>query len=297
MELKQLESFVAVVKYKSFTQAAKHLYISQPTISSHIQMLEEELKSCLIIRSTKNFEITPRGLELYQCASDMLALRDNLLKSWDGDHKKVIQLGVSTIPSAYIIPELLPAYGNLFPDVYFNVHQNDSQGIIAAMNSGKYDIGMIGVPCDDRQLVCCPFFQDRMVLITPVNEYFLSLKETSQVSLEVFLQNPVILRENGNGSPKRADRFLESMGISADSLNIVARVNDQEAIKNLTAGGLGISFISEKAAQNFVNEKRLLSFPLPESVAAKSLYLVAHKNDYQKPYVSQFFNFARHYYL
>ena len=46
MELKQLESYVAVVVYKSFTEAAKQLYISQPTISTHIQALEKELENC-----------------------------------------------------------------------------------------------------------------------------------------------------------------------------------------------------------------------------------------------------------
>ena len=76
MEFKQLESFRAVVKYQSFTRAAKALYISQPTISSHIRELEEELESRLIVRTTKSLEMTPRGWELYECASNILRLRN-----------------------------------------------------------------------------------------------------------------------------------------------------------------------------------------------------------------------------
>ena len=59
MEFKQLESFVALVQSRSFTKSAERLYISQPTISTHIRMLEEELHSSLIVRTTKSVEITP----------------------------------------------------------------------------------------------------------------------------------------------------------------------------------------------------------------------------------------------
>lgn len=55
MELRQLQSLIAVVKYRSFTKAAEKLFISQPTISTHIRMLEEEFQTRLIIRTPKAF--------------------------------------------------------------------------------------------------------------------------------------------------------------------------------------------------------------------------------------------------
>ena len=140
MELKQLESFTNVVEYRSFTKAAEKLYISQPTISTHIRQLEEELHSRLIIRTTKSIEITPRGWELYECACHILRLRDNLLQRWEGESRKIIRLGASTIPSAYILPELLPAYGKAHPDTYFSIHQSDSQGIVDGLLQGNFDV-------------------------------------------------------------------------------------------------------------------------------------------------------------
>ena len=64
MEFKQLQSFVAVVQQKSFTKAAAKLYLSQPTISTHIYQLEEELHTKLIVRTTKSITLTPKGQEL-----------------------------------------------------------------------------------------------------------------------------------------------------------------------------------------------------------------------------------------
>jgi len=60
MDFKQLQSFAAVVKYQSFTKAAEMLYISQPTISTHIRALEEELQSRLVLRTTKDVAVSVR---------------------------------------------------------------------------------------------------------------------------------------------------------------------------------------------------------------------------------------------
>ena len=81
MEFKQLESYIAIVKYKNLTTAAEALGISQPTISIHLKNLEEELHTRLIIRTAKNFEVTQRGQEFFICAQNILKLRDDLVNS------------------------------------------------------------------------------------------------------------------------------------------------------------------------------------------------------------------------
>ena len=68
MEFKQLEAFVAVVDYGSFSEAARRLYLTQPTISAHIRSLEDELHMKLIIRTTKKTTITAKGYQLYDSA-------------------------------------------------------------------------------------------------------------------------------------------------------------------------------------------------------------------------------------
>ena len=71
MEFKQLEAFVAVVDYGSFSEAARRLYLTQPTISTHIRSLEEELHSRLILRTTKkNHSHHERLSALRQCCPD-----------------------------------------------------------------------------------------------------------------------------------------------------------------------------------------------------------------------------------
>ena len=101
----------------------------------------------------------------------------------------------------------------------------------------------------------------------------------------------MILREIDTRD-KQEHRFLEQIGVVGEQLRVVARVNDQEAVKNLVAGGVGISFISELAARNFIEEKRVLCFHLPHS-SGRMLYL-AHKKHVELPaHVRAFIEYVR----
>lgn len=292
MDFKQLQSFVTVVQYKSFTKAAEALFISQPTISTHIYQLEDELNTKLILRTTKSIEITPKGQELYEYAQNILELKKRMIEACSVESKRIIHLGASTIPSAYILPQLLPEFGKQHPDIYFIIHQNDSQGVIDGLHSGLFNIGFVGMKCDDEALNCYPFCKDHMIIITPITERYLEYKARAQAPIEELLREPLILREKGSGSKKIADRFLESHNISEEDLHIIARVNDQEAIKNLVAGGLGISIISEKAAQNFLLEKRVLGFQLPPQLSERDMYVIYRKDYSQPTYVREFIKFV-----
>lgn len=296
MEFKQLQSFAAVVRWGSFTKAAESLHLSQPTISAHIRQLEDELHTRLILRTTKSVEITPQGMEIYAYVKTILDLHTRIMECCSADGSKTIHLGASTIPSAYILPEILPEYGKQHPDVYFVVHQNDSQGVITGLLNGVFDIGLIGMRSEEAELTCIPFYQDRMVLITPVNEHYLSWNQDAQPPIKELLKEPIILREKGSGSKKSADSLLESLGVSEGDLRVTARVNDQETIKNLVASGLGVSIISEKAARNFLEEKRILMFKFPEMNSTRNLYLAYRENGIMKSHVQNFLKFTQDYF-
>ena len=291
MELKHLRSFAAVVQYSSFTEASVKLYLSQPTVSSHVQALEEELGKQLILRTTKSLELTSLGHAVYRRAVDILELQRQIIEMCAQDSRKIIRLGASTIPSAYILPQLLPEFGQLYPEIYFTVQQGNSKSVSDGLAEGLFDVGLVGMRGDDR-LICFPFCKDRIVLITPVTEAYLSMADYPATPMEELLRQPIILRETSSESSKTADRFLDSMGIDEKHLHVVARVNDQEAIKNLVAGGLGVSLISERAAQNFVEEKRVLKFDLPGQ-NSRSLYLAYRREYTLSSYVKDFLAFTQ----
>ncbi|MBQ7801078.1 MAG: LysR family transcriptional regulator [Oscillospiraceae bacterium] len=293
MDFRQLLSFTTVVELGSFTKAAEKLAISQPTISTHIRALEEELNARLILRTTKSIEVTPKGRELCEYATKILELRDRMVQCCSPDSRQIIHLGASTIPAAYILPEVLPKYAKLAQDTYFIIHQDNSQGIISGLQNGLFDIGLTSSVAESEELTFLPFCQDRMIIITPVTEHFLQLQQSSDFPFDELLQQPVILREKG--SKKGLDRFLEKMNIDESNLNVSARLNDQEAVKNMVASGMGISFISEIAARNFLKERRLLKFELPAYRNQRNLYLAYRKEHVSSGKLKDFISFMEQY--
>ena len=166
MDFKQLQSFVTVVQEESFTQAAGRLFVSQSTVSTHIHQLESELNTKLILRTTKSLQITPKGRELYEYALNILELKERMIQACSIESRRIIHLGASTIPSAYILPQLLADFGKSHQDIYFIIHQSDSQGIINGLKDGLFNLGFIGMSCEDSDFCCQPFCKDRMVVIT-----------------------------------------------------------------------------------------------------------------------------------
>lgn len=261
MDIKQLRSFVAIVDYQGFSRAAEKLNISQATVSTHLLQLEKELAVKLIYRTTQSVEITEAGRKVYKYASQILEMERYVIDICSAGARRIIRIGASTIPAAYILPNLLQQYGDLFTNDRLKVSQVSSKEAVAGIQAGRFDVGLVGHPVETEGIQCVPLYPNPMVLITPVTEQYLRMQQHRTPVTEL-LKEPIILREKG--SRKSLDLFLDKMGLEERDLRVVARVNDQETVKNMVAGGMGVSVISEIAAKDFVQSRRLLKFDLPK---------------------------------
>lgn len=295
MDFKQLEAFAAVVDYGSFSEAARRLYLTQPTISAHIRALENELKVKLIIRTTKKLTITTKGYQLYDSAVRILHIRNNLLEDFTGSKKHIIDLSASTIPSSYLLPELLAGFGKICPDVYFHSLQSDSAEAIQKVIDGSVDLGLVGQYIEKDDCCYIPFCQDSLLIAAPVTPHYLKLKEKN-ATLEELIREPMIVREKGSGTKKEMDYFLEKSGIAPSDLNVIARMNDLESIKKSIVNGLGISILSARSVQDLAGTKQILFFPLGDTEIRRNFYIVYSRNRILKPHVRQFIQFTQSFY-
>lgn len=261
MEFRQLEAFVAVSEFKSFSKAAQHLYLTQPTISSHIKALEKELDITLIRRTTKSFVLTEQGQQFFPYAQRMLALKKTALEKIQTERRQYLHLAASTIPSGYLLPQVLAAYQQEYPETYFHISQTDSFGVENQVIDGTVDLGLTGQRCDDSRVVCETFCSDHLVLAIPCTDYYRQLKQEDP-SLKRLLLEPMIVRETGSGTQKAANQFLKEHHVDVFSLNIIARINDLESIKKMVAHGMGISILSDFATRDLADSGQILTCPL-----------------------------------
>lgn len=289
MFLNQIEAFVNVVKYKSFSAAAKELYLSQPTISSHIKSLENELGVQLIVRSTKDVVLSDAGKIFYEYALELLHIRDTAyqrIHDYTTDISGTLPIAASTVPAQYVLPQILVEIVKLYPKIIVKILQMENPEVIHAVENFEVEFGIVGTNSSNSKCSFEPLMKDHLVLITPNTEEYRQLE--GSFPTELFRKVPFVWLGKENGPCREASAYFESIGMTLDDLNIAAEMPNTESIKHAVHYGLGVSIISRKAAEDYEKLGYLLSFDLDSEFLDRSLYLVCHKNRMISPVASHF---------
>ena len=278
MNLKQLEAFVQVSESGSFSKAAKELFLTQPTISAHISSLEKELNVRLFIRNTKEVSLSDDGKDLYRYAKQITDLEKAIeerfyMDSDDGKH--VITIAASTIPAQYLLPKVLMCYRERHPKEQIKIMETDSSEVVTQVVDHMVDVGCSGTVLEKKHCKYIPFYKDELAVITPDTPEYRILKEQNRDDIDWIKRKPLILREEGSGTRKEAEKQLKNAGISMEALDIVASIANQETIKKSVKQGMGITVLSRLAAED---EDGLLIFPIPGADEGRDINLVYNKN-------------------
>ena len=294
MDMKQLETFLAIAKYKSFSKAAEALYLTQPTVSNHIANLEKELDTNLINRSNRKVSLTTSGEILYEYAKSILHLKKDAtleLSKYQGKMTGHVEIASSTIPEQYLLPEILSGFHRRYPEITYTLSHFDSKEVVDGILKGQIDFGFVGAKSFHKQLEYIPLVEDELLLVTPCKEPFLSWDE--EVEFDSFLNLPFLFREEGSGSRAIVEEHIEKLGRSKKSLNIVAYIENTEAIKQCIRRGLGVSFLSRYAVVDETEYHLLKSFQVKGLELKRHFYLVVHKNRISSPLDLEFQSFIR----
>ena len=298
MNLKQLEAFVRVAETKSFSAAAKMLFLTQPTVSAHIASLERELNTCLLIRNTKGVALSESGKELYAYAEQMLELEQKIRERFGLTGRQpgsVLRIAASTIPSLYLLPDIMARFRKEYPEEQLKLFETDSSGVVEMILSHKADVGFTGTVLEKGSCTYIPFYQDELVVLTPSSEIYRARKNDDIVSW--ILEEPVILREEGSGTRKEALRLLAQTGVDISKLNVAAMMENQETIKRSVGSGMGISILSKLAAKEEIDSGKLLAFPLGETGGKRNINVVYDAGYPSLPAADKFIKTVKQMYL
>lgn len=280
MKLKQLEVFTAVADHKSFSKAAEKLYLTQPTVSVYISSLEKELNAKLFVRNTKEICVTEQGLRLYQYAREMLALRDKITEMFTPDSQKEktrLVVAASTVPSRYLLPDILARYKEKYSCSQLEIRESDSARVIGDVEKHVADVGLTGTILENKSCRYIPFYEDELVIIMPNTPRYRMIQARER-TLDWIRQEPLIMREEGSGTRKEAEKQLRIAGIDVGKLHVAASVDSTETIKRTVKNGIGITMISSLAAREEIASGTVLTFPMTKNKSTRKLYLVYNKN-------------------
>ena len=280
MNLKQLEAFVEVAEGGSFSRAAKNLYLTQPTISAHISALEKELDVRLFVRNTKEVSLSAEGHTLYKYASQMVDLEKRIEEEF-GERRKLgrqcVTIAASTIPSQYLLPRVLARFNEKYPGEQLKIMESDSSNVVNQVVEHMVDIGFTGTVLEKKHCKYIPFYKDELVILTPNTEEYRKRAE-NQEDITWIMEEPLIMREEGSGTRKEAEKQLRSAGIRPEQLNVIASIENQETIKKSVCSGLGISVLSKLAAADLLEDGSALAFAIPGADRGRNINVVYNKN-------------------
>ena len=293
INLKQLEAYVATAEFSSFTKASEELFLTQSTVSAHISALENTLGVRLIQRSARQrVTLTKEGEQVYREAKEILercqALQD--LKNQSQEDKLVI--GASSVPGQCLLPEIMGDFLEISPDCHYVQLRGDSAKIHQYLAQGKANLGFVGIATNPREYHYHPVAEDRLVLITANKEPYQTLHRSGTSGLDL-LTMPMILREENSGTRQEMERYLLRNQISPEDLNVIAQIDNPEAIRSSVSRGLGVSIMSVLAAREYLLSERLLSFELGDQGAFRKIYLCWRKDALLTPTEQKFLDFVQ----
>ena len=274
MNLKQLEAFVKVAETKSFSEAAKQLFLTQPTISAHVSALEKELNTCFLIRNTRGVELSESGKELYAYAVQMLEIEKTIKGRFGKEIKpegNVLRIGASTVPAQYILPNVMSTFHAEYPGEKLKLFETDSKGVIDMILSHHIDIGFTGTVIEKGNCKYLPFYEDELVVLTPANEKFV---------------------EKLCGG-----KMLAEQGIDMKKLKLAALMENQETIKRSVSKGMGVTILSKLAAEEELKNGTLLAFPLGSQGGKRMINLVYDAEYPLLPAAERFIKMIKRMYL
>lgn len=292
MDFRQLESFVTIAKMKNFSQAAEKLFLTQPALSNHISKLENELGVTLFERNNKKTELTPAGKVFFISAQAMLNQRESAvldLNDYQGKIEGMLEIGTSSVPGQYLLPDILTRFNVHYPHVIYNIHYLNSKQVIASILSGEMDFGIVGVNPNNSSLTSEKIAEDVLVAIAPNRPPFDVMES---ISAEELLNYRMLLRQEGSGTRQALENALNQYFKEKVRLKTVAYIDNNEMIYICVKKGLGISVVSNLAVADKASVGQLKILQLKDLQIKRSFYFVYPKSRTLSPLVKCFKEFV-----
>ncbi|MBF0205049.1 MAG: LysR family transcriptional regulator [Desulfamplus sp.] len=325
MDLWQLKVFVSVVNQKSFSKAGDAVFLSQPTVSSHIKDLEDYFRCRLIDRLGREAIPTKAGEMLYDYAKKLLALKEEAessVSAFLGNAKGSLVIGGSSIPSTYIIPKILRGFITKYPDISLSVITGDTSNIKEAIIAGEAEVGIVGSKVKESGTLLKQekLIEDEMKLIVHASHPWAN---KTSIDIDSMLKEPFIGREKGSGTWDSISKAIldygsnssSSSGFNSDSnsgsnfdsnfgsgsgsnrtcedLAISVRLGSNASVIQGILNNAGVSIMSVIAVQDYIDSGRLKALSVNGLNLKRHFFLTTHNKRTLSPLAMLFIDFIK----
>ena len=212
--------------------------MSQPAVSTHIKNLEEYYQGQLLTRTPQGVMLTKAGEVFYNYALKILDLQDEMEQQIETVFKhenNQVVIGASTTIGNVSLPCSIYLFKEQYPEVELCLNIANAEEVLSMVRSDVVDLGVVEGDSESSTLKAIHVTSDELVLIVPPQHP----AEGDVISLQDFLKQPLIMREDGSGTRKILESALARHGYSVNQLNVITEMKNIYAIKSAVEAGLG----------------------------------------------------------
>ncbi|MCP3032034.1 LysR family transcriptional regulator [Halobacillus sp. A1] len=275
MDIRHLKYFIEVSKFNSFTRAADHLFISQPTISKMIKNLEEELGVDLFERSRKQLTLTDAGRVILDQAQTIDKAFNNLQTELDdllGLQKGHIRIGLPPIMDADHFINILGEFHQLYPNITFQLVENGAKKIEEGIREENLDAGITVLPTEEEDFHYFSFMREELRVVVPPTH---KLADRKQIRLEELKDEQMILFNKDFALNDRITAACKEAGFLP---KVVSESSQWDFIGKMIAAKLGLSILPYSVSELLKEDVRTIKIIKPK--IEWDLAIIWRKNHY-----------------
>lgn len=289
INLNQLWIFHNVAKYKSFTLASKELYLTQPSVSTQVKLLETSYRIKLFERFGKRVGLTNAGETLFSYTEKIFNLVnevDDLIEDINEIKSGTLKVSTSLTLATYYLPDFLKAFRAKYPSIEIQMTAGNTKEVMENILTFKSDLGFIGNFESHEKLVINPFLEEELVIIVyPSHEF----ARRSTIHPSKLNGQPFIFREKGSGTREVVEHALKKNQVA---VRVAMELGTNEVIKRAVEAGLGISITPLKAVKREVEEGLLKIVRLSKGKILRRFYMIYHKDKHITTTIQSFLQIA-----
>lgn len=273
MNTKSFEYILCVNEYKSISKAAEKLFISQPTLSQHIQKLEKDLCIELFDRTSSPISLTYAGERFANYALKILNLEKQLLQELKDINELYtgrLTIGISSLQGNSLLPLILPKYKEIFPGVKVVIMEENARKLEELAEKGIVDIIILNLPIESENLDYEILYLDQVLLAVPENLLPPSIDKSfinknnnfinERININELQDCYFLLQRPGHRVRQIADNIFKNANVKP---NIYLESINVESLYKLTSKGMGITFMPKSFANKYNNLEYRNSQPFP----------------------------------
>ena len=232
MNLRALQYFVKLADLRHFSKAAEACFVSQPTLSTQIRKLEDELGVQLVERSPRKIMLTPVGEEIAERArlvlSDVDQIRAVARRAGDPADGN-LRLGLFPTLAPYVLPHVIPTIRKRYPNLRLQLAEEKTEDILKMLQQGELDAALLALPVNDEGMAVEILFEEPFVLALPGGH---PLGEKSSITLKDLNGSELLLLDEGHCL---RDHALEVCALAGAHERVDFHATSMETLRQMVA--------------------------------------------------------------